>query len=41
MLYIERTRDVGVYRLAFDQICCAAQDPAETVNMISATALEL
>ena len=40
-LYIERTRDVGVYRLAFEQLKSATLGPDETVNMISATALEL
>ena len=40
-LYVERTRDVGVYRLAFDQIASAALGPNETIDMISATTLEL
>jgi transcriptional regulator with XRE-family HTH domain len=40
-LYIEKTRDVGIYRLAFDQIWSAALGPGDTVDMISATALEL
>jgi transcriptional regulator with XRE-family HTH domain len=40
-LYVERTRDVGVYRLAFEQIGSDALGPVETVDMISATALEL
>jgi transcriptional regulator with XRE-family HTH domain len=40
-LYIEKTRDVGVYRLAFDQIWSAALGPDETVAAITATAREL
>lgn len=37
-LYVERTRDVGTYRLAFDQIRSAALTPDETADMINATA---
>lgn len=37
-LYVERTRDVGTYRLAFDQIRSAALAPDETADMINATA---
>jgi Domain of unknown function (DUF397)/Domain of unknown function (DUF5753) len=37
-LYIEKIRDVGIYRLAFDQIRSAALGPEDTVDMISATA---
>ena len=40
-LYVERTRDVGVYRLAFDQLGSAALGPNETIDMISATTSEL
>lgn len=40
-LYIEKTRDVGVYRLAFDQICSAAASPEQTAAAIAATAKEL
>lgn len=40
-LYIEKTRDVGVYRLAFEQICYAALKPDETVAAIIDTAREL
>jgi transcriptional regulator with XRE-family HTH domain len=40
-LYIEKTRDVGVYRLAFDQICSAAASPEQTAAAITATAREL
>jgi transcriptional regulator with XRE-family HTH domain len=40
-LYIEKTRDVGVYRLAFDQIRSAAASPDETAAAIAATAKEL
>ncbi|HEY3894816.1 MAG TPA: helix-turn-helix transcriptional regulator [Pseudonocardiaceae bacterium] len=37
-LYVERARDVGTYRLAFDQIRSAALAPDETADMITATA---
>lgn len=37
-LYVERTRDVGTYRLAFDQIRSASLAPDETADMITATA---
>jgi transcriptional regulator with XRE-family HTH domain len=40
-LYIEKTRDVGIYRLAYDQIRSAALGPDETADMINATAREL
>jgi transcriptional regulator with XRE-family HTH domain len=40
-LYIEKTRDVGVYRLAFEQIRYAALKPEETVAAITDTAREL
>ncbi len=40
-LYIEKTRDVGVYRLAFDQIQAAALGPDETADVLTATAKEL
>jgi transcriptional regulator with XRE-family HTH domain len=40
-LYIEKTRDVGIYRLAFEQIGSAALAPDETAAAISATAREL
>jgi transcriptional regulator with XRE-family HTH domain len=35
-LYIEKTRDVGIYRLAFDQIRSAAIGPDETAAAIAA-----
>ncbi|MGH3536133.1 MAG: helix-turn-helix domain-containing protein [Pseudonocardiaceae bacterium] len=40
-LYIEKTRDVGIYRLAFEQIRSAALGPGETDDMIKATTREL
>jgi hypothetical protein len=40
-LYIEKPRDVGVYRLAFGQIQAAALGPDETAAAITATAREL
>lgn len=40
-LYIEKTRDVGIYRLAFDQIRSAALGPDETVGMITNITREL
>ncbi|MGH3548584.1 MAG: helix-turn-helix domain-containing protein [Pseudonocardiaceae bacterium] len=40
-LYIEKTRDVGIYRLAFDQIRSVAVGPDETADMIKATTREL
>ncbi len=40
-LYIEKSRDVGIYRLAFDLIRCAAFGPDETADVITATAREL
>lgn len=39
-LYIERPRDVGIYRLAFDQLQSRALDPEETINIISAAGIE-
>jgi transcriptional regulator with XRE-family HTH domain len=39
-LYIEKTRDVGIYRLAFDQIRSAALGPDETATAITTTAKE-
>ncbi|MGH3974754.1 MAG: helix-turn-helix domain-containing protein [Pseudonocardiaceae bacterium] len=39
-LYIEKTRDVGVYRLAFDQIRSAAVGPDETAAAITTTTRE-
>ncbi len=39
-LYIEKTRDVGIYRLAFDQIRSAAVGPDEMAAAITATARE-
>ncbi|HET9254282.1 MAG TPA: helix-turn-helix transcriptional regulator [Pseudonocardiaceae bacterium] len=40
-LYIEKPRDIGIYRLAFDQIRSAALGPEETTEVITATAREL
>ncbi|MDQ2881895.1 MAG: helix-turn-helix domain-containing protein [Actinomycetota bacterium] len=40
-LYIEKTRDVGIYRLAFDQIRSVALGPDETADMIKVTTREL
>ncbi len=37
----EKTRDVGIYRLAFGQIRSAAVGPDETAAAITATAREL
>ena len=37
-LYIEKTRDVGIYRLAFDQLRSAAVGPDETAAAITVTA---
>ncbi|MGH3846841.1 MAG: helix-turn-helix domain-containing protein, partial [Pseudonocardiaceae bacterium] len=39
-LYIEKTRDVGIHRLAFDQIRSAALGPDETATAITAAARE-
>ncbi|MGH3781489.1 MAG: hypothetical protein ACRDRO_12900 [Pseudonocardiaceae bacterium] len=40
-LYIEKTRDVGIYRLAFDQIRSMAVGPDESADMIKAMTREL
>jgi hypothetical protein len=40
-LYIEKTRDIGIYRLAFDQIGSAGLAPEETAEVITTTAREL
>lgn len=40
-LYIERTRDVGIYRMAFEQIKSDAIGPDETAEMIASRAKEL
>jgi transcriptional regulator with XRE-family HTH domain len=40
-LYIEKTREVGIYRLAFDLIRSAALGPDEMADMITNTAREL
>lgn len=40
-LYVERTRDVGTYRLAFDQVRSVALGLIETVDMINITIREL
>jgi transcriptional regulator with XRE-family HTH domain len=40
-LYIEKPRDVGIFRLAFDQLRSTALGPEETAEIISATAREL
>jgi transcriptional regulator with XRE-family HTH domain len=39
-LYLERTRDVGVYRLAFDQLQSRALGPEETIDIVSAAGIE-
>jgi len=41
MLYINKTRDVSIYRLAFDQIRSAAFGPDETAAAITATIWKL
>ena len=40
-LYIEQTRQIGVYRLAFDQIRAASLEPQETTKLIATRAKEL
>lgn len=40
-LYLERTRDVGTYRLAFDQLWSVTLGPDETIDMINITMREL
>lgn len=40
-LYINKTRDVGIYRLAFDQIRSATVGPDETAAAITATIRKL
>lgn len=40
-LYIEQTRQIGVYRLAFDQIRAASLEPEETTKVIATRAKEL
>jgi len=40
-LYIEQTRQVGIYRLAFDQIRAASLEPEETAEVISTRVKEL
>lgn len=40
-LYIEGTRQVGIYRLAFDEIRAAALEPEETTKIIATRAEEL
>ncbi len=40
-LYIEQTRQIGIYRLAFDQIWAASLEPQETIKAIATRVKEL